>query len=63
MSSLEKHFSSFRDKIVGIDKTFLSPYGEKKIVYADWIASGRLYLPIEYPPPSSPNNLPNPPTR
>jgi selenocysteine lyase/cysteine desulfurase len=47
MSSLEKHFSSFRDKIVGIDKTFLSPYGEKKIVYADWIASGRLYLPIE----------------
>jgi len=47
MSSLEKYFSSFRDKIVGIDKTFLSPYGEKKIVYADWIASGRLYLPIE----------------
>jgi selenocysteine lyase/cysteine desulfurase len=47
MNSLEKYFSSFRNNIVGIDKTFLSPYGEKKIVYADWIASGRLYEPIE----------------
>jgi len=25
----------------------VGPYGEKKIVYADWIASGRLYKPIE----------------
>jgi selenocysteine lyase/cysteine desulfurase len=46
MHSLEKYFSSFRNNIVGIDKTFLSPYGEKKIVYADWIASGRHYEPI-----------------
>jgi selenocysteine lyase/cysteine desulfurase len=47
MSSLEKFFGQFRENIVGIGQTFDSPYGEKKIVYADWIASGRLYRPIE----------------
>ena len=44
---LEKYFGQFRDNIIGIDQTFQSPFGEKKIVYADWIASGRLYAPIE----------------
>lgn len=47
MSGLEKYFSKFRKNIVGIDTTFISPYGEQKIIYADWIASGRLYKPIE----------------
>jgi selenocysteine lyase/cysteine desulfurase len=47
MSSLEKYFGRFRKDIIGIDATFRSPYGEKKLVYADWIASGRLYRPIE----------------
>lgn len=47
MTELEAFFSSFRKEIVGIDQQFVSPYGEKKIVYADWIASGRLYRPIE----------------
>ena len=47
MSQLEKYFKPFRDNIVGINETFLSPYGEQKIVYCDWIASGRLYAPIE----------------
>jgi selenocysteine lyase/cysteine desulfurase len=47
LNSLEKYFEPFRKNIIGIDQTFLSPYGEKKIVYADWIASGRLYRPIE----------------
>jgi selenocysteine lyase/cysteine desulfurase len=47
MSGLEEYFSFYRNNIVGINKTFLSPYGEKKIIYADWIASGRLYEPIE----------------
>jgi len=46
-STLEEYFSPFREKIVGINSTFRSPYGTKKIVYADWIASGRLYQPIE----------------
>ena len=26
---------------------FISPYGKQKMIYADWIASGRLYHPIE----------------
>ena len=45
--NLEQYFSRFRNNIVGIDEKFESPYGEKDIVYADWIASGRLYRPIE----------------
>ncbi len=44
---LETYFSSFRKNIVGIDQEFESPYGKKKIIYADWTASGRLYKPIE----------------
>ena len=47
MINLEKYFNSFRENSVGIDQTFHSPYGEKKIIYGDWIASGRLYKPIE----------------
>lgn len=45
--NLEQHFKKFRKNIVGIEQTFQSPFGRKKIVYADWTASGRLYLPIE----------------
>lgn len=47
MSSLEKYFKKFRKNIVGVDQKFRSPYGKKKIIYGDWIASGRLYHPIE----------------
>ena len=47
MSELEKYFSKFRKNIVGIDADFETPFGTKKIIYADWIASGRLYKPIE----------------
>ncbi len=46
-SDLEKYFDQFRDDIVGINQTFMSPYGEQKLVYTDWTASGRLYRPIE----------------
>ena len=45
--NLEQFFSQFREHIIGINQTFYSPYGVKKVVYADWIASGRLYRPIE----------------
>ncbi len=47
MSELENYFNRFRKNIIGIDETFQSPFGKKKIIYADWIASGRLYKPIE----------------
>jgi selenocysteine lyase/cysteine desulfurase len=47
MESLENYFSRFRNNIIGIDQTFESPYDIQKIIYADWIASGRLYNPIE----------------
>ena len=45
--NLEKYFFAFRKNIVGINQTFISPFGIKKIVYADWIASGRIYKEIE----------------
>lgn len=47
MPALEKYFSRFRRNIVGIDSDIETPCGIKKLVYADWIASGRLYVPIE----------------
>jgi len=47
MKNLENYFLKFREKIIGINQTFNSPFGIKNIVYADWIASGRLYEDIE----------------
>jgi len=44
---LKTHFTHFRENIVGQQTEFDTPYGRKKILYADWIASGRLYAPIE----------------
>jgi len=46
-SKLERYFEQFRNNIVGVDEYFDSPFGRKKIIYADWTASGRLYKPIE----------------
>ncbi len=46
-TALETYFEPFRKQILGIDQTFESPYGKKKIIYTDWTASGRLYGPIE----------------
>ena len=43
----EAYFSKFRDKIIGVDQTFETPFGKQTILYADWIASGRMYGPIE----------------
>jgi selenocysteine lyase/cysteine desulfurase len=44
---LEAYFKTFRKHIIGQGQTFVSPYGEKEIIYTDWTASGRLYRPIE----------------
>lgn len=44
---LEEHFSKFRENTIGVSHQFLSAYGKQKLLYADWIASGRLYGPIE----------------
>jgi selenocysteine lyase/cysteine desulfurase len=45
--SLESYFAPYRDQIIGLNQVFHSPYGEKRIIYADWTASGRMYRPIE----------------
>jgi selenocysteine lyase/cysteine desulfurase len=47
MLDLEKYFDRFRKNIIGIDVSIETPYGIRKLIYADWIASGRLYRPIE----------------
>jgi len=45
--SLESYFAPFRSNIIGIEQDFETPFGPQKILYADWMASGRLYGPIE----------------
>lgn len=45
--SLESFFSTFRENIIGIHDTLEGVDGRVPLVYADWIASGRLYGPIE----------------
>ncbi|MHB8839406.1 MAG: aminotransferase class V-fold PLP-dependent enzyme [Gemmatimonadaceae bacterium] len=47
MPDLESYFEPFRRQTIGHDQRFTSPYGEHRIIYADWTASGRLYRPIE----------------
>ncbi|HNV95759.1 MAG TPA: aminotransferase class V-fold PLP-dependent enzyme [Bacteroidales bacterium] len=44
---LEKYFEVYRNNTIGINHSYLTPFGKKEIIYADWIASGRLYKPIE----------------
>ena len=45
---LETYFDRFRKNIIGNDTEFTLVTGERKrVIYADWIASGRLYGPIE----------------
>lgn len=44
---MEHYFDHFRQNTIGHDLKFSTPYGLKDLIYADWIASGRLYGPIE----------------
>ena len=47
MGKLDQHFHKFRENTIGNELVFNTPYGPKKMIYADWVASGRLYKPIE----------------
>ena len=44
---MQQHLLEVRNNTIGIDHKFQTPFGEQKILYADWTASGRLYRPIE----------------
>ena len=48
MSRSENYFGKIRKNIVGINQEYETPFGRKRIIYCDWIASGRLYGPIEH---------------
>ena len=48
LSRSESYFEKIRKNIVGIDQEYETPFGRKRIIYCDWIASGRLYGPIEH---------------
>ena len=43
----EKLFQFIREDIIGKDKTFISPYGKRKVVYCDHIASSRALSSVE----------------
>lgn len=45
--SLESYFEPFRENCIGFNTHFDTVYGSQHLIYADWIASGRLYKPIE----------------
>ena len=40
-------FEFLREQIVGVDSTFMTPFGERLMVYCDYTASGRCLLFIE----------------
>jgi len=45
---MEKIFQKIRQGIIGIDAQLPCPDGEnRRLIYADWVASGRSYAPIE----------------
>jgi len=44
---MENYFKHFRQETIGQDLEFATPFGNQKMIYADWVASGRLYGPIE----------------
>ncbi|MEI7661857.1 MAG: aminotransferase class V-fold PLP-dependent enzyme [Bacteroidota bacterium] len=43
----EQYFEQFRKNTIGYNCCYTSPYGRQKMIYADWVASGRLYRPLE----------------
>lgn len=45
--NLEKYFEPYRNNTIGYNEPVNTCMGKKRLLYADWAASGRLYLPIE----------------
>lgn len=41
------NFEYIKEGIIGSNQPFQTPFGSFEMLYADWIASGRLYEPIE----------------
>ncbi|GAA0357058.1 aminotransferase class V-fold PLP-dependent enzyme [Bacillus horti] len=46
-NKLERYFAPFREQTIGHNQYVQTPFGQKRMIYADWTASGRLYRPIE----------------
>lgn len=45
---MEDYFLKYHDNIIGQNQRIKTPYHNSiRIIYADWTASGRMYLPIE----------------
>jgi len=42
-----KSFDQVAEKVIGHNLIIDTPFGKKRMIYADWIASGRMYEPIE----------------
>ena len=47
VDSLQEYFQPFATGVIGSRQFFETPYGRNRIIYADWTAGGRGYLPIE----------------
>ena len=42
-TKLERYFNEFRKEIIGVDQSFISPYGEKKIIYFEFSSFKALF--------------------
>ena len=47
MVNNESYFEQFRKNTIGYNTTYQTAYGKQNLLYADWVAGGRLYKPIE----------------
>ena len=43
----DNDLTALADRVIGHDLVLSTPFGPRRMIYADWTASGRLYRPIE----------------